>query len=156
MRKELVNQLMRSSGNRKNRRSGRTFAFSGNVKFPPLTIKELSFMPSAPPCSTGLECRFDWQRSCVPTYPTCRNPSCRFSARGQPLHSSHIIRVPNEHCRRRARDNSRAEFGERQILRQTFVKWRSFYLRLQSVGDDAGNNFFLPPCVAPRTGRNFV
>jgi hypothetical protein len=65
--------MMRSSGNRKNRRSGRAFALSGNVKFPPLAI--------------------------VPAHPTCGNPSCRFSARGQPLHSSHIIRAPNEHCR---------------------------------------------------------
>src|SRR5256885_2404024 len=136
MRKELVNQLMRSSGNRKNRRSGPTFALSGNVKFLPLAIKELSFMASARLCSSGSACRFDWQRSCLPA-------------------PSQIIRVPNEHCRRRARDN-RAEFGERQILRQTFAKWRSFYWGLRSVGDDAGNNFFLPVCVAPRTGRHFV
>src|SRR5437667_9512405 len=156
MRKELVNQLMRSNGNRKNRRSGRTFALSRNVKFPPLAIKELSFMASVRLCSSGSACRFDWQRSCVPAHPTCGNPSCRFSARGQPLHSSPIVQVRNEHCQRRARDNSRAEFGERQILRQTFVKWKSFYWGLRSVGDDAGNNFFLPVCVAPRTGRHFV
>ena len=130
MRKPLVNQLMRSSGNRKNRRYGPTFALSGNVKFPPLAIKELSFMASAGLCSSGSACRFDWQRSCVSTYPTCGNPSSRFSARGQPLHSSQIIRVPNEHCRRGARDNSRAEFGERQILRQTFVKWEIVLLGL--------------------------
>src|SRR6476620_11492363 len=156
MRKELVNQLMRSSGSRKNRRSGRTFALSGNVKLPPLAIKELSFMASARLCSSDLAYRFDWQQSCVPAHPTCGNPSCLFSARGQPLHSSHIIRVPNEHCRRRARDNSRAEFGEGQILRQTFVKWRSSYWGLRSLGDNADDNFFSPVRVAKRTGRHFV
>src|ERR1700757_3816462 len=156
MRKELVNQLMRSSGNRKNRRSGRTFVLSGNVKSPPLAIKELSFTPSAHLCSSIQRTRFEWQRSCVPAHPTCGNPSCRFSTRGQPLHSSHIIRVPNEHRRRRARDDSRTEFGERQILRQTFVKWRSFYWGLRSVGDDAGDNFFSRVCVEGRTGRHFV
>src|SRR6266566_7426920 len=155
MRKELVNQFMRSNGNRKNRRSGPTFALSGNVKFPPLAIKELSFIASARLCSSGSACRFDWQRSCVPTHPTCGS-SCRLSARGQPLHSSHIIRVPNEHCRRRARDDSRPEFGERQIRRQTFVKSRSFYWGLLSVGYGAGDNFLSPVCVARRTGRHFV
>src|SRR4029077_12250275 len=100
MRKELVNQLMRSSGSRKNRRSGRAFALSGNVKFPPLAIKELSFMASA---------------------------SALFQ-----------LSVP------------------RQTVREMFAKWRSFYWGLPSVGDDAGNNFFSPVCVAPQTGRQFV
>ena len=156
MRKELVNQLMRSNGNRKNRRSGRAFALSGNVKFPPLAIREVSFTLFAHLCSSGSAYRFDWQRSCAPTHPTCGSPSCRFSARAEPLHSFRIIRAPSEHCQGRARDDSRGEFGERQILRQTFVKSRSFYWGLRSVGNDAGNNFFLPACVAPRTGRHFV
>src|SRR6266481_5766667 len=89
MRKELVNQLMRSSGNRKNRRSGRTFALSGNVKFPPLAIKELSFTPSAHLCPSGSAYRFDWQRSCVPTHPTCGNPRAVFQRADAAQFGSH-------------------------------------------------------------------
>src|SRR4029078_13439432 len=82
IRKELVNQLMRSSGNRKNRRSVPTFALSGNVKFTPLAIREVSFTPSAPLCSSGSAYRFEWQRSCVQTHPPCGNPSVRLPSAG--------------------------------------------------------------------------
>ena len=111
-------------------------------------------------CSSGSSYRFEWQRSCVSTYPTCGNPSCDFSPRGQPLHWSHTIRAANEHRRRGAGDDNRVQFVETQIRRQTFVRSRLPWGHSRCVPHRTGDDFFARTfslaCVGRRTGRHSV